>query len=325
MARTPKIGLDDNVDNADWTKRTWDLPRTRQEMMSLLPDRKAVDAFLKLPVAIWNPDVIEDLGMRGWYAKHPDRELGAVAADIADCNPDNQDGAHHSRRVSCVRVEVFGLPPKKDGANSMWRKTSERQRILGLRRRLFSVLRGHILDGPVALELEIRISEDALLSAGDLDNFVTGVCDSLMPASGDAWRSDPAYSTDVWADVDPGQTIAIRDDAAVVSLLARKLPTFREAHYTLVLRSVVGPPPEPGPYFRSRQPTVCPCCSSEGVVPVVCGSPSPDLFESAERGEMALGGCERSVVSSAWRCLDCGTPVYRSRDRALYFEASSGL
>ena len=38
-------------------------------------------------------------------------------------------------------------------------------------------------------------------------------------------------------------------------------------------------------------PPACPeCASSENVIPIVYGYPSEELFEAAERGEVALGG-----------------------------------
>lgn len=42
------INLDDSVENADWTKQTWDLPPYKSpEFMRLHPD---LEAFRKLPV-----------------------------------------------------------------------------------------------------------------------------------------------------------------------------------------------------------------------------------------------------------------------------------
>lgn len=65
------INLDACSSNADWTKRTWDLPRTAEEMMSLLPNRESVERFLELPVAKMNPAIVDELGMRSWYLPSP--------------------------------------------------------------------------------------------------------------------------------------------------------------------------------------------------------------------------------------------------------------
>lgn len=45
----------------------------------------------------------------------------------------------------------------------------------------------------------------------------------------------------------------------------------------------------------------CPRCGALGL-PIVYGLPGPDLFEAAERGEVALGGCELSFDNPLWRC-----------------------
>ena len=68
-----RIRPDDEVENADWTKRTWDLPRTREQMMALLPSRRAVEDFLELPVARWNPEIVDELRIRDWYLDDPAR------------------------------------------------------------------------------------------------------------------------------------------------------------------------------------------------------------------------------------------------------------
>jgi hypothetical protein len=51
----------------------------------------------------------------------------------------------------------------------------------------------------------------------------------------------------------------------------------------------------------------CPRCGSAGI-PIVYGLPSHELFEAADRGEVALGGCEVFDEQPRWRCggVDCG-------------------
>ena len=49
----------------------------------------------------------------------------------------------------------------------------------------------------------------------------------------------------------------------------------------------------------------CPQCGALGVVPIVFGLPSPELVESAERGEVSLGGCVVSETAPTWRCPNC--------------------
>jgi len=116
-----------------------------------------------------------------------------------------------------VRFEVEGLPPKKDGANSMWHKPTEQTRLLALR-----IAAKHAMGGqapfrsPVALTIRLH----ALPSDGDLDNFITGICDGLMAAA----QNTPAC--EFWAarpDVDPSKRIALEDDRLVQRIAAERL------------------------------------------------------------------------------------------------------
>lgn len=76
------------------------------------------------------------------------------------------------------------LPPKKDGATSMWKKSSEHARLVALRTQAQTACG---TDGPLSeniqLTLEIHCPRRELHSIGDLDNFITGICDGLMAAA----------------------------------------------------------------------------------------------------------------------------------------------
>ena len=51
----------------------------------------------------------------------------------------------------------------------------------------------------------------------------------------------------------------------------------------------------------------CPRCGSTKTVPIVYGKPSHELFEAAQRGEVALGGCCIDIDGSPMRaCNSCG-------------------
>jgi hypothetical protein len=58
---------------------------------------------------------------------------------------------------------------------------------------------------------------------------------------------------------------------------------------------------------RTVQSTTCPRCGAASV-PIVYGLPSYDLFDAADRGEVALGGCmvEDDQPTRACRGVDCG-------------------
>ena len=51
--------------------------------------------------------------------------------------------------------------------------------------------------------------------------------------------------------------------------------------------------------------TPCPACGGR-LVPIVYGLPSPEGFQAAERGEVALGGCTVTGDDPQLRCLTCG-------------------
>jgi len=58
-----------------------------------------------------------------------------------------------------------------------------------------------------------------------------------------------------------------------------------------------------------RDPRRCPACGSRRSRPVVYGLPAPPLQQRAERGEVALGGCELPLDPAAEpdrECRDCG-------------------
>jgi hypothetical protein len=59
----------------------------------------------------------------------------------------------------------------------------------------------------------------------------------------------------------------------------------------------------------------CPECSSERMIPVVYGLPTPELFQRAASGEVALGGCVVFGNDPGWRCSDCGHSFNYPRTR----------
>jgi len=132
----------------------------------------------------------------------------------------------------CITIVVTGLPPKKDGAASMWRKPAEIPRIKALRLAAVEAMAGKPpLAGPLALTLRLY----AECGVGDLDNFITGICDGLMaahgrtPLDGAAWDDLPAAAR-------PGQAIVYRDDAWVTKIVAERLPPAAGNRYEVEVR-----------------------------------------------------------------------------------------
>jgi len=134
---------------------------------------------------------------------------------------------------SRIELQVDGLPPKKDGATSMWGKASERDRLKALRRAAWEAPGRQNWDtgGEISLTLTV-FAEDR---AGDLDNFVTGVCDGLQPAGIMA-----AISPDDWSDLPeearPDRVLLIADDRTVSRIVAERRPMGGgQEHYIVVL------------------------------------------------------------------------------------------
>lgn len=127
------------------------------------------------------------------------------------------------------------LPPKKDGANSMWAKPAEVPRLIALRRAAVVALAGRSpLRANISLELEVHCPAAQGQRHGDLDNFVAGVCDGLMAAVPKS-RRDPRWDEPEFAAVHPCKMIAMEDDDAVVAIIARKTTGAASPWYRVAL------------------------------------------------------------------------------------------
>ena len=123
------------------------------------------------------------------------------------------------------KFEVKGLPPKKDGAQSMWGKPLEAKRLVALRQAALQTLKGQPpLETNIKLTLKIHIPINNR-SIGDLDTFVTGVCDGLMenPYGGKLDSIWDNRDNKELVGIHPSKTIAIVDDSQVVSIQAEKV------------------------------------------------------------------------------------------------------
>ena len=137
-----------------------------------------------------------------------------------------------------IRFAVHGEPPpKKDGAKSMWDKPLEARRLLALRRAAVAAMGGQPpLSRAISLTLSIYVPGHRVACIGDLDTFITGVCDGLQAAHPRAdldqlWL-DPALLTDVH----PSRIVAILNDSEIVSIAARKIAQdASDAWYEIVL------------------------------------------------------------------------------------------
>ncbi|MBA7596067.1 hypothetical protein ES703_03036 [subsurface metagenome] len=116
-----------------------------------------------------------------------------------------------------------GLPPKKDGAQSMWGKPLEAKRLVELRRATLKAIQDSPpLQSNIRLTLKIYVDPTNDRHTGDLDTFITGVCDGLM-AVAPGGKLDSIWDDKKLEPVHPSKTIAIVDDSQVVSIQAEKV------------------------------------------------------------------------------------------------------
>lgn len=121
-----------------------------------------------------------------------------------------------------IRFRVGGLPPKKDGAGSMWGKPLEAGRLVSLRKAALKAIGSRApLKSGIRFTLSVHVGDGNDHSVGDLDTFITGICDRLIAAARGC-----KLCTDVWdkaeRDIQPNRPIAISDDCQVVSIQADK-------------------------------------------------------------------------------------------------------
>ncbi len=73
----------------------------------------------------------------------------------------------------------------------------------------------------ISLVLSVCVGERSNQNAGDLDNFITGICDGLQAAHPSTPINAP-WSESQHEKIHPRVTLAIQDDAEVMSIDAKK-------------------------------------------------------------------------------------------------------
>ncbi len=63
------------------------------------------------------------------------------------------------------------------------------------------------------------------------------------------------------------------------------------------------------PDADERTKPICPNCRATDLIPILYGYPAPEMFQSADRGEIELGGCVIYGDDPEWTCRRCGTKV----------------
>ena len=114
----------------------------------------------------------------------------------------------------------------------MWRKRSELQHLIALRKAAAEAMQGIPL---IQSEITMNICIYADPHQGDLDNFITGICDGLMAAH----RRTPVDLL-AWMDLPeearPDHPICFQDDVLIQLVTAeRKEPDARGSRYIVEL------------------------------------------------------------------------------------------
>ena len=126
--------------------------------------------------------------------------------------------------MAIIKFRVDGLPPKKDGANSMWGNRLESERLVNLRKAALRELKGRPpLKSDIKLAIAVHVGLKNNRSVGDLDTFITGVCDGLMRRARGSKLCEDIWNKPENSDVHPDKASAIDDDSQVMSIQAVKI------------------------------------------------------------------------------------------------------
>ena len=138
-----------------------------------------------------------------------------------------------------VSIPVTGIPPKKRSDTSLWNCESEVPKVIALRREArtrFGDRKPFTSRIRLRLSVFLTASEFSSTQVGDLDNFVSGVCDALQAADPKA-SLDERFRLTENEDVNPSKAIVIQNDRDVISIVADKFLASQgePLHYTVVL------------------------------------------------------------------------------------------
>jgi hypothetical protein len=66
-------------------------------------------------------------------------------------------------------------------------------------------------------------------------------------------------------------------------------------------------------YKSTKKPDKCPECGSSKIAQILYGLPvfSPGLEKKINENKITLGGCCVSGNDPSWKCIDCGTVIFR--------------
>ena len=118
----------------------------------------------------------------------------------------------------------------------MWAKPTESRRLTLLRQAATEAFAGAPpLAREIRITLRVHVGPINDERTGDLDNFITGVCDGLMPADPRS-KLEKGWSKPEHTEIHPDRTIGIKDDSQVIQVDAKKVVgDTREPWYEVIL------------------------------------------------------------------------------------------
>jgi len=144
--------------------------------------------------------------------------------------------------VMKISFSVKGLPPNNKNNKSMW--GLESQAILLVRLRMQALIArnkagmNEPFRTPISLSLSIHALPDQLFEMGDLDNYLSGICDALQPIPIDPKiLIHELFDNPDITDINPRKPILFYDDRQIYGLTAIKKSSNEEPYYTITIKS----------------------------------------------------------------------------------------
>ena len=133
------------------------------------------------------------------------------------------------------QFRVVGFPPKKHGEKSMWSWDTESERLIALRKEALATMGRDNLEKNISLSIKLHVKGENTYYTGDLDNYITGICDGLMIAANRVILND-CWDKPECLDIHPLKYSFIADDSEVTRIQAEKvLDNPDETWYEIIL------------------------------------------------------------------------------------------
>ncbi len=147
-----------------------------------------------------------------------------------------------------IEFIVRDIPPKKDGAKSMWLKDSEAPRIISLRKAALDAMKKASLNGcilsPVKLEVTVFAPSSQFIRKsgnyiGDLDTLIAGICDGLQAAHSNTPIAHALFQSLQTPEIHPKHKLLLDDDAQVMAIVAKKIHLDNSQPYYQIVLEVI--------------------------------------------------------------------------------------